>query len=90
MVTEVEPVGRFEALIVLDDVLVLEELDHFDFAVEKLAQKLVRDMEFRHNLNGNHRFMVVGDGELKARSVNVSCEEKVFPFCESKFTLTFE
>lgn len=56
---------RFNALIILDDVLMLQKLHHFNFVVEEFAQELLGDVILRDDFNGHHRFMGLGEGELK-------------------------
>lgn len=56
---------RLDALIVLDDVFVLEELHHFDFVVEELAEEFVGNVIFRHDFDGDLRLVAVGVSELK-------------------------
>lgn len=53
------PVGRFNALIVFYYVLVLQELHDSYLVVEKLAEEFIRNVIFRHNFHGNHRFVAL-------------------------------
>lgn len=56
---------RFHALVVFDDVFMLEELHHFDFAVKELAQEFIRNVVLRHDFDGDHRLVALGKSELR-------------------------
>lgn len=67
-----EPVRRFDALVILDDVHMLEKLHDFDFVIEKIAKKLVGNVIFRNNFHCDHHFMVLRVRELKRHVRNSS------------------
>lgn len=76
---------RLDALIVLDDVFVLEELHHFDFVVQELAEKFVGNVIFRHDFDGDLRLVAVGVSELKrhVRDVEASLIGRLGKLCKS-------
>lgn len=55
---------RFHALVVFDDVFMLQKLNHFDFAVKELAEKLIWNVVLRHDFDGDHRLMGFGERQL--------------------------
>lgn len=56
---------RLDALIVLDDVFVLENLRHLDFVVEELAEEFVGNVKLRHDFDGDLRLLALGVSELE-------------------------
>lgn len=58
------PVRCLDALIILQNVFVLEKFHHFDFVVEKLAKKFLGHVKFRDDLNSDHSLMAFRVCEL--------------------------
>lgn len=57
-------------LIVLDDVFVLEEFNHFDFIVEEFTKELFGNVIFRNDFDGDHSFMILRVRKLRMSRTN--------------------